>query len=312
MLFVASCVAQFNATAPGAAQPGAANETLVSVDQPIPSFFAIRSCVPFSILVLPSKAPPAGAPGSPGANASAAGAARVLFNASGDVINGTNATVADGVLAIQLAHGFETHLPIQLIVYTDPARPLSYAAAYGSGDVVVGPGAANGSAFEAAGGGGGGRVIATGVDVQRVVITSSGTSGHHVHGSFDTARVRASGIGVTGLNSSRPAQVAARLGGITTLVADVPDGSSINGTADGLSKVVYADGQCNVQSATPLFRFPSIFGSAPMGAGAGGGGGLFDTNKCTKVAPEAIGARAPLPATTWTCGIIVDGQTFCT
>jgi hypothetical protein len=34
----------------------------------------------------------------------------VLFNASGDVINGTNATVADGVLAIQLAHGFETHL----------------------------------------------------------------------------------------------------------------------------------------------------------------------------------------------------------
>lgn len=30
--------------------------------------------------------------------------------------------------------------PIKLTLFTDPARPLSYAAAYGSGDLVLAPG----------------------------------------------------------------------------------------------------------------------------------------------------------------------------
>lgn len=64
--------------------------------------------------------------------------------------------------------------PVQLTVYADQARPLTYAAAYGSGDVVIAPGAANGSAFEAAGGLGGGRVIARGVNATSVTVTSSG------------------------------------------------------------------------------------------------------------------------------------------
>jgi hypothetical protein len=37
-----------------------------------------------------------------------------------------------------------------------------------------------------------------------------------------------------------------------------------------------------------------------MGAGAGGGGGLFDTNKCTKVGALPL-ALSPLQRTVYTC-----------
>ncbi|KAI8467716.1 MAG: hypothetical protein J3K34DRAFT_460251 [Monoraphidium minutum] len=286
----------------------------------------VGSCVPFNVLVLPSPAGAAsdgaGAGGAAGRAASASGSptdggnggggARIVFNASYGVINGTNATVAGGVLALQLARGYETRLPVQLTVYTDPVRPLTYAATYGSGDIVLGPGAANGSSFEAAGGAGGGRVIADGVSVDRVVVSSFGVSGHHVHGSFGSATVRANGVGTSGVKSNRPAAVAARLGGITTLLVDVPQGSTINGTADALAKVVYAQGDCSVRSTAPSFRLPSLFGSAPLGAGVGGLGGLFDQNKCSQIAPEEMQARIQPPPTTWSCGVIVDGVTFCT
>jgi hypothetical protein len=98
----------------------------------------------------------------------------VSFAAAPAVINATNATIAEGVLAIQLAHAFETARAIQLTITTDPARPLTHAAAYGSGDIVLAPGAVNASELEVEGAAGGGRVVALGIDVDALSVRSAG------------------------------------------------------------------------------------------------------------------------------------------
>ncbi|GBF95661.1 hypothetical protein Rsub_08643 [Raphidocelis subcapitata] len=312
---LAAAQAQTSAAPPadgGAAPSPAPNATLVTAEQPIPSFFAIRSCLPFNVLVVPSNATLA-----PGAAPPPGAAARISFTAEPAVLNATNATVASGVLALNLVQAFETSQPIRLTVTAAPGRPVTYAAALGSGDVVVAPGAAlNATAFEATGGsGGGGSVYAMGVDVDAVKLSSAGTSGHHVHGTFRTATATTSGIGTSVLASTAPPAVTAALSGITTLVVDAPGpGTTINGTAEGLSRVVFATGQqCNVRSETLLaFPFPSIFGSAPFGAGVGGGGGIFDRSKCQKVSVTAIKRRVGMVAHSWTCGVVVDGASSCT
>lgn len=139
----------------------------------------------------------------------------------------------------------------------------------------------------------------------------------------------------------------------------ITQGSSINGSADGLSRVVYAAGSCDVRSRVrplllpppappapppPLsslrvrptrlnccrhlpctytqthapkhppphtqtqtafaFPFPSIFG-------VGGGGGLFDANKCSKVDAAELRRRVGTPQLLWSCGLVVDGATEC-
>jgi len=51
------------------------------------------------------------------------------------------------------------------------------------------------------------------------------TNGHHIHGAFNTATVRSSGIVTPVLQSSRAANVTASLTGISTLVVDAPEGA---------------------------------------------------------------------------------------
>lgn len=142
LLLAAAVAAQsqpLNLTAP--ANATLQNITLQQVDQAIPSFYAIRSCLPFNVLVLPSNASSnisaTGPLGSPGDNTNGTG--RVVFVAEQDVINATNVTVTNGVLALSLAHGFATRQAIQLTVYT-ALQPLVYAGSFGSGDLVLGPG----------------------------------------------------------------------------------------------------------------------------------------------------------------------------
>ena len=52
------------------------------------------------------------------------------------------------------------------------------------------------------------------------------------------------------------------------------------------------------------FPFPSIFG-------VGGGGGLFDANKCSKVDAAELRRRVGTPQLLWSCGLVVDGATEC-
>jgi hypothetical protein len=65
--------------------------------------------------------------------------------------------------------------PINLTLHTDPSRPIQYAAALGSGDIVLANGTTtSGPSFEAIGGLAGGRVVAMWVDVPSVTVTSAG------------------------------------------------------------------------------------------------------------------------------------------
>jgi hypothetical protein len=71
--------------------------------RPPPPAAAPSSCLPFSVLVVPSNTTlPPGAEAPPGA------AARISFTAERAVLNATNATVAGGVLALNLVQAFET------------------------------------------------------------------------------------------------------------------------------------------------------------------------------------------------------------
>jgi len=69
-----------------------------------------------------------------------------------------------------------TKQPIKLTIYSDPSRPLTYASTYGSGDLILGPGAVTSASsfLVVTGGSGGGRVVAMGVDVDALRVNSAG------------------------------------------------------------------------------------------------------------------------------------------
>eukprot|EP00878_Enallax_costatus_P041900 GHUV01048821.1.p1 GENE.GHUV01048821.1~~GHUV01048821.1.p1 ORF type:complete len:149 (+),score=41.52 GHUV01048821.1:207-653(+) len=131
-----------------------------------------------------------------------------------------------------------------------------------------------------------------------------------VSGAIKKADIASTGTGSIAFTSTTPVQMSVQLSGITTVVANIPQGSSITGTAGGLSKVQYTNGQCSVTSDTPLlFPAPSIFG------GSGFGFGLASRSmnqKCQQLsAAELQPAAAAAENPQWSCGIIVDGSLSC-
>jgi hypothetical protein len=140
------------------------NQTLAYVNATIPSFYAIRSCLPFTVLVRPESYT-----GPPGTDARDA---RIEILADYYVVNATQASVSNGILALSLLHGFETNWPVQITVYTSPSRQLRYAANFASGTLVIGPGL-NVSSFEV-GNTGVGRVLAYDLTAEALRINSTG------------------------------------------------------------------------------------------------------------------------------------------
>ncbi|KAF8062699.1 hypothetical protein HT031_004028 [Scenedesmus sp. PABB004] len=356
------------APAPGA--PPAPPAPLVRADQAIPAFTGLRSCLPFNVLL--AAAAEGGAGAADAQQQPGGGGGRLIFEGDAAALNSTRAAVEDGTLTLSLAGGFESRAPIKIIAVMPagaraaaarrrccaprpraalrpptarPAPParraagaqLRYAANYGSGLLVIGPGhntsfvrlvaptvgqiqalnltaatlafTANGCAA-AAGAAAAAPPLAITAPARRARSARAASTrraaprprsvlGSVLTGAFQRADITTSvATGSIAFSSATPVALSVGLSGITTLVADVPAGSTITGTAGGLSK-------------TPLlFPAPSIFGAAGFGFAPLPGSLLG--GKC-----EAVGARAPAAlleaagAPRWTCGVIVDGALSC-
>uniref|UniRef100_A0A383W198 Auto-transporter adhesin head GIN domain-containing protein n=1 Tax=Tetradesmus obliquus TaxID=3088 RepID=A0A383W198_TETOB len=320
----ANSTAALNTTAPAAsntataasvptgnATDNATTLTLSSVDQQLPPFKGLRSCLPFNILLAAAKEnATAGNDTAASSNSSSSG--RIIFQAEFAVINQTVAAIEDDVLTLSLAGGFESRQPINLTVVMPAAAQLRYVANYGSGAVVLGPG--HNTTLLRLLAPTVGTIQAFNVTADTLAFSSNGVLGSSVSGAFKHADIVTDvATGSVALTSSTPVNLTVQLGGITTVVADVPAGSSISGSAGGLSKVQYTDGNCDVTTQMPFpFPAPSIFGPGGFGFGAGGNAMQQANSKCQQVqagAAQPVVAIAANPQ--WTCGVIVDGTLSC-
>jgi hypothetical protein len=167
--------AQANSTGAASGQE-LLNSTLSSVNQTIPSFYAVRACIPYNLVIEPTPFQGAAAGGSTNATNATSGAStnqgRIQITADYYVINATQAAVVNGVLSLSLLQGFESHQPIQVTVYTSPSRQLRYVANYGPGNVVLRPGL-NVSTFEVESNGVG-QVLTYGVTADALRVRSNG------------------------------------------------------------------------------------------------------------------------------------------
>eukprot|EP00882_Tetradesmus_deserticola_P009343 GHRQ01009856.1.p1 GENE.GHRQ01009856.1~~GHRQ01009856.1.p1 ORF type:complete len:589 (+),score=166.02 GHRQ01009856.1:822-2588(+) len=158
-----------------------------------------------------------------------------------------------------------------------------------------------------------GPIQAFNITASSLHLASKGVLGSSVSGAFDQAQIITDvATGSIPFASSTPVNLTVNLGGITTVLADVPQGSVISGTAAGLSKVQYTNGTCDVTSETPLlFPVPSIFGPGGVGFSAGNaqqqGRGKCQLVQLGQLQPVVGPASNPQ----WTCGLIVDGHLSC-
>ncbi|WIA20832.1 hypothetical protein OEZ85_005185 [Tetradesmus obliquus] len=246
------------------------------------------------------------------ASSNSSSSGRIIFQAEFAVINQTVAAIEDDVLTLSLAGGFESRQPINLTVVMRAAAQLRYVANYGSGAVVLGPG--HNTTLLRLLAPTVGTIQAFNVTADTLAFSSNGVLGSSVSGAFKHADIVTDvATGSVALTSSTPVNLTVQLGGITTVVADVPAGSSISGSAGGLSKVQYTDGNCDVTTQMPFpFPAPSIFGPGGFGFGAGGNAMQQANSKCQQVqagAAQPVVAIAANPQ--WTCGVIVDGTLSC-
>jgi hypothetical protein len=122
-----SASAQAQGTAP-------VNLTTSRVDMALPPFSALRTCLPFNVLLAapaPAPAPPTDVTGS---------VARALIEADYNVINSTTAALEDDTLTLSLAGPFESQSPVNFTIVLAPGSDLRAVSNYGSGLVVIGPG----------------------------------------------------------------------------------------------------------------------------------------------------------------------------
>lgn len=106
---------------------------MTSMQQAVPAFTGIRSCLPFNILVA------AASTTSDTSSSSTNGS--IVIQAEYNVINSTVAAIKDGILTLSLSGGFDSRQPINFtVVVPGGTSQLRYVANYGSGLVVLGPG----------------------------------------------------------------------------------------------------------------------------------------------------------------------------
>ncbi|PNW84538.1 hypothetical protein CHLRE_03g146807v5 [Chlamydomonas reinhardtii] len=252
---------------------------------------AVRSCLPFSILIMPANDGNSNSSSS-GDRSSSSGSsnATILMSAEPGVINATDISysVADGILALSLSQGYVTRHVINLTINTANTSSLRFVQNFGPGNIVVGPGF-NVSDFSAAATSIGG-VLVQGLTAGHAYITNTGTGTVALNGSLSGADVTAGGTAKVYLAGNTSGGVAVSLDGISTTWVQGGSDTSITGSANGLAKVVYSTGSCNVQSAFQSFFGVSIFG-----------------DPCQRASSTPSVTFSPA----WSCGQRVEGQSSC-
>ncbi|KAI8468939.1 MAG: hypothetical protein J3K34DRAFT_291896 [Monoraphidium minutum] len=208
-------VALLGALLAGVAPPRAARAQVPPAGAPgaeslqLPTFTAVSSCAPFTVLVAPSPA------GGGGANTSS-----VLFEAEPEVSPAVALQVADGVLYISPRADFASAAPIKLTARV-PAAALTAVAARGGGTVAVASGFdVPALALSATGTS---RIAARGVTAASLEVTAEGTSSVFVSGRLGSARVEQEGTSKVALDGAQ-GPVSGSLEGISKLFVNPADG----------------------------------------------------------------------------------------
>ncbi|KAJ9509684.1 hypothetical protein QJQ45_011323 [Haematococcus lacustris] len=285
----------------------------------LPPFYAVRSCVPFTVLIA--------AP----SNASSDGNGVLLIDADVDVIQRISVSLSNGVLALSVTDDFVTNSTIKCTITPGNASGLSYVQNFGIGDLVVGPGFRS-SQFSVSSTGIGSTYV-FGLTTSTVRVVSTGSSTVLLNGNVgEGGSLEVGGTSKVYLTGSIAGTLAVTLGGISTtyiqgttselltgwhpetgkrVAAAWPGGiwgaeplkgypcslavehmrrTAIQGSVDGLAKVLYTAGTCSIKSP-----FQSIFGINVFG------------DPCTKVQAGSAPTFSPV----WSCGLKVDGQSSC-
>ncbi|KAL6758149.1 hypothetical protein V8C86DRAFT_1552181 [Haematococcus lacustris] len=243
----------------------------------LPPFFAVRSCVPFTVLIA--------AP----SNASSDGNGVLLIDADVDVIQRISVSLSNGVLALSVTDDFITNSTIKCTITPGNASGLSYVQNFGIGDLVVGPGFRS-SQFSVSSTGIGSTYV-FGLTTSTVRVVSTGSSTVLLNGNVgEGGSLEVGGTSKVYLTGSIAGTLAVTLGGISTTYIQGTTSTAIQGSVDGLAKVLYTAGTCSIKSP-----FQSIFGINVFG------------DPCTKVQAGSAPTFSPV----WSCGLKVDGQSSC-
>lgn len=197
-------------------------------------FKAVRSCLPFNLLLAPSDD-----------NETYA----IAIEADGSVAEAINASVVDGVLAIGTVSGFNATGPIKATV-TMPKGALQNLDKNSASDVVLAPGfelpslTIMSSVV--------GRYLVFGVTVDELTIESAGTAVVYVEGKIGAARASASGTGSVFLKGVTDS-VDVDGSDIARIVIDAAKKDvKISGTVSQLAQVFTTDGDCAIQGGRSL------------------------------------------------------------
>lgn len=242
-------------------------------------FFAVRSCLPITILIKP-----------PDAN-TVAGNGTVTIRAEQNVIDGISVAVDDGVLVLSTQQSFRTSHIINVTITAASASNLSYVQNLGSGNIVVAPGF-NVSEFWVTSQSLG-AVYVYGLTALSIQTIANGFSTIFANGTFSAVGVTASDnskVLLTGLKANGKATINAD--GIATIWIQGGEGSQISGNADQLARVYYTNGTCNLSNTLfSIFGIVSIFG-----------------DPCRQiVSTDSLPSLSP----SFSCGLIVAGQSDC-
>ncbi|KAL4440661.1 hypothetical protein ABPG77_000370 [Micractinium sp. CCAP 211/92] len=214
--------------------------------QQLPQFSVIQACVPFNVLVSPSR-------GNPDYG--------LQVSAEPAVSDAIRWTVSNGTLALETG-GFVTSQPIKVVVYL-PADQFAELDHLGQLSNVYVADGFNPASFTLRQGAGGGGVYVFGMQADNLTVATQGSIGDIVlMGSFGTADVTTQGIAniyISGVSQA----VTVQLGGITSLyLENASPQVTISGRADGISNIFYDQGQCSVQSSflltSPCMQSSSI------------------------------------------------------
>ncbi|PSC72628.1 DNA-directed RNA polymerase II subunit RPB1 [Micractinium conductrix] len=197
--------------------------------QELPAFSTVQLCVPFNVFITPSDAstPQYG----------------LQVDAELPVAQAILWTVTEnGTLQLE-AQPFTTQQPIKVAVYLPPAE-LAELDLYGMlADTYVGPGFSPES-FTLRQGAGAGGVYAFGLNASSVAVSTQGGT-MVLLGTYGSAQVNASGIA----NVFIATDASVQLGGISNVYLETAgEEVQISGSASGISRVFYTQGQCQLDS----------------------------------------------------------------
>ncbi|KAF5826916.1 hypothetical protein DUNSADRAFT_1759 [Dunaliella salina] len=198
--------------------------------------------------------------------------------------------VIDGVVVLSVNGSFEANSTIKATVFPANATALRAVQNFGIGKIVAKDLSSEEFSTSASGTGG---VYVYNLTASRVRVISASTATVLLNGTIEGAVVQTSAtaraflLGVSGTSN-------VALEGISTTYIEGSPDLKIRGTADSLSRLLYTDGDCDIQPSLPLASRTSLFGRNFFG------------NPCRKVEPLDLSLQH-----TFSCGLLSNGTSSC-